>query len=536
MYAHHFGLHAEPFALSPDPAFLYLSPSHANAFAAVKVGLIGRQGLTVMTGEVGTGKTTLLYALLSQLGPELRTAYIANTRLPFDDLLRQACADFGIVGNSSGRLDLLRALNLYLLQCHADGVTAALVIDEAQDLDDDAFENLRLVSNFETFDAKLLQILLVGQPELLARLAQPNLRQVAERVAVCSQVQPLTRRQGRAYIAHRLRCAGGSVELFGWGALPLVLWKARGIPRRINIICQNAFLFAYGAGATQVSMRSVRAAARAREEGGLTNIRGRHHRPATSLPVAAATPSGPTSRAPKFRLRPVWAGVAAGSLVIGTLAVPDWKQSAAAQGLRKALASMTREVVFSQLRPHPDSAESATSAPRDAGDVAARLTGVESQLSEEAIAALRAHALQPGAEHTPRPDPVAGGSSAETVVASVAEDASAPALPVPAPETAPAPPVMVDAPHPDTPAAAADHPGIPAASKRPALRVVHVAPGDTLFTLTARVYGRADEDLLRRIRRANPQIVDPDFIFAGTALRFPMADAAASHDSEDDDE
>src|SRR6266849_4389129 len=101
MYAHQFGLHAEPFTLSPDPAFLYLSPSHANAFAAVKVGLIGRQGLTVMTGEVGTGKTTLLYALLSQLGPELRTAYIANTKLPFDDLLRQACADFGIVGNSS---------------------------------------------------------------------------------------------------------------------------------------------------------------------------------------------------------------------------------------------------------------------------------------------------------------------------------------------------------------------------------------------------------------------------------------------------
>jgi general secretion pathway protein A len=535
MYAHHFGLHAEPFALSPDPAFLYLSPSHANAFAAVKVGLIGRQGLTVMTGEVGTGKTTLLYALLSQLGPELRTAYIANTRLPFDDLLRQACADFGIVGNCSGRLDLLRALNLYLLQCHADGVTAALVIDEAQDLDDDVFENLRLLSNFETFDAKLLQIVLVGQPELLTKLAQPNLRQVAERVAVCCRVQPLTRRQGRAYIAHRLRCAGGSAELFGRGALPLLLWKARGIPRRINIICQNAFLFAYGAGATQVSMRTVRAAARAREEGGLTNIRGRqHHRPATSLPVAAATPPGPTSRAPKFRLRPVLAGVAAGSLVIGTLAAPNWKQSAAAQGLRKALASMTREAFFSQLRPHQDTAESAASEPRDARDVAARLTGVESQLSEEAVAALRAHALQTGAEQAPHPDPVDGGSAPETVVASVAEDSSA--HPVPAPEMAPAPPVSVDAPHPDTPAAEADHREIAPASKRSALRVVRVARGDTLFTLTERVYGRANEDLLRRIRRANPQIVDPDFIFAGTALRFPMADAAAPYDSEDDDE
>src|SRR5262249_5514971 len=163
--------------------------------------------------------------------------------------------------------------------------------------------------NFETFTAKLLQIVLVGQPELLAKLSQPSLRQVAERVAVNRQIHPLRWREGRAYIAHRLRCAGGSTSLFARGAVPLVLWQARGIPGRINIICHNALLFAYGKGASRVSMRTVRAAVRAREESGLTTIRQRPRRTAMPLPVAPAGASS-TSRAPKFWFTPSVVGFA----------------------------------------------------------------------------------------------------------------------------------------------------------------------------------------------------------------------------------
>ncbi len=274
MYAAHFGLANEPFSLTPDPFFLYPSPSHAEALAALKVGLLGRRGLLVMIGEVGTGKTTLLYTLLSELGQEVRTAYISNTRLSFEDMLRQALADFGVAAAGDSRAALLAALNAFLARCAAEDRTAALIIDEAQNLSDETFENLRLLSNYETFDRKLLQIVLVGQPELEARLRNPHIRQIAERVAVRCYVNPLGWKESREYIRHRLARAGGSLELLTPAALRLVQWKSRGLPRRINIICHNAFLFAYGHDARRVTWHFVRAAVREREGRGLVQMRG----------------------------------------------------------------------------------------------------------------------------------------------------------------------------------------------------------------------------------------------------------------------
>ena len=270
VYARHFGLRAEPFSLTPDPSFLYLSPGHAEALAALKIGLQERRGLMVMTGEVGTGKTTLLYSLLSHLDCEIHTAYISNTRLAVDDILRQALADFGIPNASRERVDLLTSLNSFLQQCADTGATAALVIDEAQNLDDDAFENIRLLSNFETFSAKLLQIVLVGQPELEARLASPSVRQINERIAVRCHVAPLSLQESRRYVEHRLERVGGSIDIFEPNALRLALRKSRGLPRRINIICHNALLFAYGHGKSTVPRSLVRTAVREREAGGLT--------------------------------------------------------------------------------------------------------------------------------------------------------------------------------------------------------------------------------------------------------------------------
>jgi len=272
MYAEHFGLRTEAFALTPDPAFLYRSPDHAEALAALKIGLEGRRGLMLMIGEVGMGKTTLLYSLLSELGAEIHTAYISNTRLSFDEILRQALADFGVPCASRDRIDLLNALNAFLHRCAASGETAALIVDEAQNLDEESFENLRLLSNYETYTEKLLQIVLVGQPELDAKLARPSLRQVTERVAVRCHINPLGQEEALRYLEHRLHCVGGSTAIFTPAALRLAVRASKGIPRRLNIICHNALLFAFGHGLTTVSFAEVNAAVQEKLGRGLVSF------------------------------------------------------------------------------------------------------------------------------------------------------------------------------------------------------------------------------------------------------------------------
>jgi len=272
MYASHFGLRTEPFSLTPDPSFFYLSPDHAEALAGLKIGLENRRGLMLMIAEVGMGKTTLLYSMLDKLDPQVHTAYLSNTRLSFDDLLRQALADLGHPCASRDRVDLLNALNTFLHERASAGETAALIIDEAQNLDEETFEDLRLLSNYETYTDKLLQIVLVGQPELDTKLARPSLRQVTERVAVRCHINPLTPAESLRYLEHRMRVAGGSTELFTPAALRLIVWKARGIPRRLNILCHSAMLFASGRGSSRVSFREARAAIREKQGRGLVTV------------------------------------------------------------------------------------------------------------------------------------------------------------------------------------------------------------------------------------------------------------------------
>lgn len=270
-HARHFGLSREAFALSPDPHFLWSSPDHAEALAALEVGLRTRRGLMVLVAEVGMGKTTILHALLSRLGDDFRTAYLTNTRLPFEDLLRQALDDFGVEHRGADRYSLLGALNGFLARCAEDGTIPALVVDEAHDLDDETFENLRLLSNFDTFDTKLLQIVLVGQPELDDKLRQPNLRQVAERVATRVNVNPFDRRRSIGYVKHRLARAGGTIDVFTAPALEYLVHRARGVPRRLNILCHNAMLSAWAQGAPRVGLACALAAER--ERTGATLVR-----------------------------------------------------------------------------------------------------------------------------------------------------------------------------------------------------------------------------------------------------------------------
>jgi len=264
---------ADAFSLTPDPRRLFPSRGHAEALAGLRLGLQYRRGLIVVVGEVGTGKTTVAYSLLGMLGDEARTAYVANTRLPFVALLRQALEDFGVECAGLDLGGLLSALKTFLLECAQSGLMAVLVIDEAQGLDADTFEQLRLLSNVETYEHKLLQIVLLGQPELDARLREPQLRQIAERVAVRVNINPLDHAESRRYIEHRLLGSGGSLAMFSPAALWLIVHRARGIPRRMNILCHNALLLAFAAGASQVTWSMAREAIRDPTGGDLVRLR-----------------------------------------------------------------------------------------------------------------------------------------------------------------------------------------------------------------------------------------------------------------------
>jgi general secretion pathway protein A len=261
MYLEHFGLKAPPFPLTPDPANIYLGKTHREALAALQYGLVERRGFVTLVGEVGTGKTSIVYALLGDRGLDVRSAYLANPLQSFEDILASLLQDLGVRTAARTKRGILDVLNKTLSSRAAGGGTTALVIDEAQDLSDAALEELRLLSNFETYSEKLVQIVLVGQPELQERLARPHLRQLRERIAVHAAIAPLSRAEMWCYVAHCLERAGGSSErLFTRAALWLILRRCAGIPRRANILCHNALLFAYGRGRARVTARIAREA------------------------------------------------------------------------------------------------------------------------------------------------------------------------------------------------------------------------------------------------------------------------------------
>ena len=248
IYCEHFGLTREPFNITPDPNFLYMSASHREALAQLVYGIKARRGFVVLTGEVGTGKTTMIQCLLDELNSTTKTALIFNMVVSPKDLLRYVCEKFGLVAHQESLKeihDYVSLLERFLLESYRKGENVALIIDEAQNLSTEVLENVRLLSNFETAQDKLLQILLVGQPELGARLNATELRQIKQRVALRHHLTPLSYGDCEKYIAKRLEIAGGSISLFGPKAIDAVHKYSGGIPRLVNIICDNALLTVY---------------------------------------------------------------------------------------------------------------------------------------------------------------------------------------------------------------------------------------------------------------------------------------------------
>jgi len=263
LYDKHFGFLDLPFSITPNPRFAYDNSLYREAFATLRYGIEARKGFIVITGEVGTGKTTLLKAVMQSVESTVHTAFIFNPKLSFSQLLRSILTDLGIAESSQDRFTLMAKFNDYLIEQLKKDHIVAILIDEAQDLSDDLLEEIRLLSNLETDSSRLIQIVLMGQPEFEQRLDQPQLRQLKQRIALRCRLTPLPSSEVGSYINCRLKTAGyQGKELFEAKAVEKISFNSQGIPRLINVICDNALLIAYASSKRKVSAEMIEEVAR----------------------------------------------------------------------------------------------------------------------------------------------------------------------------------------------------------------------------------------------------------------------------------
>ena len=263
MYKEYFGLEEMPFSIAPDPRYLYMSEQHREALAHLLYGFNSDGGFVLLTGDVGTGKTTICRCLLEQLPDNTSTAFIINPKLTVEELLAVICDEFGIrypAGNESIKI-FIDYINSYLLEAHVKGNKAVLVIDEAQNLSADVLEQLRLLTNLETNQVKLLQIILLGQPELRDKLSRPELRQLSQRIIARYHLGALSKKEVSAYVTHRLTVAGVKNQLFTASAIDKLYKLSGGVPRLINVLCDRALLGVFAHGKKQVTKSILKKAA-----------------------------------------------------------------------------------------------------------------------------------------------------------------------------------------------------------------------------------------------------------------------------------
>ncbi len=264
MYQRFFGLRESPFNVNPDPRYLFLTQQIQEALAGLTYGIQNRKGFILLTGEVGTGKTTLLNRLLDWLrGQRVATAYIFNSRMDVNHLFDFMMADFEIPCESREKSQVLLRLNQWLLERYRAGETAVLIVDEAQNLSPDVLEEIRLLTNLETSTEKLLQIVLTGQPELEEKLKMPSLRQLRQRITLRCRTAPLTLEETFGYVAERLRIAGANGEpIFSKEAIQTIQTYSRGIPRVVNLLCEHAMINAYVDGVRPIPAHLIEEVAR----------------------------------------------------------------------------------------------------------------------------------------------------------------------------------------------------------------------------------------------------------------------------------
>ena len=258
MYLEYYGLNEPPFTITPNPRFLFFSSKHREAFNHLLYGIRERKGFVQLTGEVGAGKTTLCRALLEQLGNNFSTALILNPVLNTDELVKAVAMEFGLQVRGMDRLEMVQVINDFLLRQMAENRETVLIIDEAQDLTNELLEQVRLLSNLETDDRKLLQIVLMGQPELRDRLNAHSLRQLRQRITVRYHLNPLRRAEVAQYVQHRLQVSGArGAPYFTQPALWRIHRYSKGIPRLVNAVCDKALLAGFVEQRDRIDFRLV---------------------------------------------------------------------------------------------------------------------------------------------------------------------------------------------------------------------------------------------------------------------------------------
>ncbi len=269
MYCQSFGFHERPFALSPDPRFLMLTPRHEAAITMLEYGLASESAISVLTGEIGSGKTTLTRHLASRLGPEVVVGVVNHTHRGSGRLLQWAALALGVEPRGRGVAGLYRAFAGFVAEQRSHGRRVLLIVDEAQNLGPTRLEELRILSNVNDGGGVDLQLLLVGQPELRATMGRRRLRQLAQRVAVECNLSGLMRDETHAYVRHRLAVAGGRPEIFSAGALDVAHLHSGGIPRLVNQLCDRALVYAFAEQRSEVDAGTMEQVVRDRIDGGI---------------------------------------------------------------------------------------------------------------------------------------------------------------------------------------------------------------------------------------------------------------------------
>ena len=257
MYEKYYKLNENPFQIEPNPKYLYLSPKHENALAYLRYGLIQKAAFTLLTGEIGTGKTTIVLYFLNQYCKDIKTALVSNTNVTPDQLLNLILKNFTLNPHGSDKTKNLELLHLLLIENYLKKKPNLLIIDEAQNLSEESLEEIRMLSNFQRDGKLLLQIMLVGQPELKAQLKRPNLANISQKISASYHLSALSSLETRKYIAYRFKKAGGDLQLFSREAKDLIYEKSAGIPRIINLLCDAVLIYGFSEGLQSINRRAV---------------------------------------------------------------------------------------------------------------------------------------------------------------------------------------------------------------------------------------------------------------------------------------
>jgi type II secretory pathway predicted ATPase ExeA/nucleoid-associated protein YgaU len=500
MYYEHFGLSGAPFEFNPSASVLFMSAGHREGLAALEWGLREPSGFTMLVGEIGAGKTTLIYSLLASRHQGVRSAWVANPRLSFTEMLRQILGQLGVsLSQTSDKLALLQAFDTQLASLGPDECVA-VIIDEAQDLSDDALEDLRLLSNFQSLERRRLQIVLVGQIELARRLSAPQLRQLNQRIGARALLPVLQGKEIYDYVEYRLRSRGGDIErLFTRGAIRELMRSSGGIPRRINVLCHNALMLAFSEGEESADVQHVRDAVHDYD-------RLLASRASAPVQMAASVSEAIRSASARFarmapptasRRRPTLRAAAAGALAALCLLAIAGAGYSELRPFRETLTALSVRYASQDKQPQPQ--------------ILAQWSPAQfkTRSDETAKPAPKPLRLAPLNVHDG-----SAGSANELIMRGPAGEPSTSVLPAPGqpkPETSPATNVI--------PVKLSSAGNISAPAPASADATISVRVGDTLSKIAKRLYGSFGSDELGRLTAANPQIKDMNVIYPGQSIR-----------------